>query len=166
MKNLVKGALMIAIAALVTGAISNTAEAHSLYACGLKFMAHGSDVQFLIGHEEISGHGKVVCRSSKGKKVEMPVKITISAPFIFPRVAFEPHVCMRGVATGVGLITDPAQILGQYLVVDARAAVGVGASVSASLHGYNNGLSLNMSLAAVEGLGIAAGASILTVEPM
>lgn len=138
------------------------------YTCDLEFTAKGTDIQILIGYSKLVGRGKISCVNTRARDlppVEIPVKVTIGTPVLFPRVSFAPSLVVRGLATGIGILKGgPEVLLGKYLTVDARISVHAGVGASLSLEGQDNAIFISLGLQGVEGFGIAVGGTVVELE--
>ncbi len=134
--------------------------------CSLEFEAKGTDIQILIGYSKLKGNGRIICIDNAGKAAALPFKITIGTPVIFPRVSFVPSLVVRGRASGIVILKGgPQVILGKYLTIDVRGALGgSGFAKSMALEGQDGDLSFNLEMDDVEGFGIAVGGTIVTFE--
>ena len=162
-------ASMMMMAALV-GVNSASAQARlqePLWTCGLELEVSGMDVQILVGYSRLEGAGKISCVDIAGNTEVLPVKVSMGTPVLFPRLAFAPSITIHGVATGIGLASGgPSALLGNYLVVDARLAVGAGLGGSLALLGQQNAVTINLGIQGVDGFGVAVGGTFVTLEAM
>lgn len=134
--------------------------------CSLEFEAKGTDIQILIGYSKLKGQGRITCIDGARKVEELPFKITIGTPVIFPRVSFVPSLVVHGRASGIAILKGGPQVLiGKYLTIDIRGAIGgAGFAKSMSLEGQDNDLSFDLEMDDVDGFGIAVGGTIVTLE--
>ncbi len=168
MKDLAFSLLLLVTGLSVLGVISplpaNAKPAGST--CSLEFEAKGTDIQILIGYSKLKGSGRIACIDDSGKAEVLPFKMTIGTPVIFPRVSFVPSLVVRGRASGIAILKGgPQVILGKYLTIDIRGALGgSGFAKSMALEGQDGDLSFNLEIDDVDGFGIAVGGTIVTLE--
>jgi hypothetical protein len=159
-------AATVAMFLLGAGSPAQAQVKQPLYTCGLEFTASGADFQILIGYSKLTGRGVIRCVDIEGNTERLPVSVAIETPVLFPRISISPYVEVKGRATGIGIeFGGPESLLGHYLAVEARASVGVGAGAVLALHG-NNGVTFNLGVQSVKGLGITAGATMVKLEKL
>lgn len=153
--------LLIALATMV----SMQAFAQSpLWTCGMEFDAEGKGLQLIVGKYEVKGQGNLSCISLAGEEVEVPIKVSIDSTPVALRVAFG-ALTAKGVSAEIALFANnPEDLLGNYLVARAEAAVigGVGAFVAT--HADFPALVLNVGLEFTQGFGVNLGIEKMTIE--
>lgn len=165
-------ASMMMMAALVGVSSASAQEVQPrlqepLWTCGMEMEVSGMDIQILVGYSKLEGTGKISCVDIAGNTEVLPVKVTMGTPVLFPRLAFAPAISIKGLATGIGLASGgPSALLGNYLVVDAKIAVGAGLGGSLALLGQSNAVTINMGIQGVEGFGIAVGGTFVKLEAL
>jgi hypothetical protein len=133
--------------------------------CNLEFEVKGRDIQILLGYSKLKGAGRIWCIDAAGTREELPIKVTIGTPLLFPRISFAPSLTVRGAASGIAILKGgPQVLLGKYNTIELRLAVGGGFGTSLALSGEDNGLAITLGLQDVEGFGIAVGGTIVTIE--
>lgn len=134
--------------------------------CSFTFEAKGTDIQVLIGYSKLRGEGKILCVNADREAEELPFKITIGTPVIFPRLSFAPSLVVRGGADSIEVPQGGAKsILDQYITMDFRAAIGTaGYANFLGLVGEKNKLEFTLALDNIEGFGIAVGGTQITIE--
>jgi len=128
------------------------------WTCDLHFNARGTDVQFVIGYNKIKGYGELNCIDSYGLRETIPLYIEIGTRLVAPRLSFRPKVNIYGWASGIGLATDPQDLIDDYRTVEVTGAVGVGAGVALALQGNRNSATINLGLQGLtRSFGLAVG---------
>jgi hypothetical protein len=157
---------LLAVAAtlgVVSAANANNKQVRGpLYECALSFDAKGGGVQIFVGHFELNGPGTISCVDINGRTSVQKVNVKLGGEPLALRIAAG-HLCLRGIATGIGLFSGgPASLLGTYIAAQADAAIGIGAGASVSIHA-NNGITFNLNLALAGGVGLNAGISSVEI---
>jgi hypothetical protein len=158
MKNLLMAILVVGFAGVVKADVQQP-----LWDCALSFDVKGGGLQVFVGKYQLQGKGQLSCVDVAGNTQIIPLKVTIGSE-VAAQVAFG-RARMMGVATGIGVSTNPEALLGTYVTAGASAALGVGAGASLSLHGSQNAaLTINANVSLLEGVGMAVGVSKVKLE--
>lgn len=157
---------LMALALLFACPRANAAASPVTSTCSFSFEAKGTDIQILIGYSKLKGSGKITCvNQATMKSEELPFTITIGTPVLFPRIAFAPSLVVHGEASGITILKGgPKVLIGKYLTVDIRAAIGKGFARSLALEGQDNDLSISLDLEDIEGFGIAVGGTVVNLQ--
>ncbi len=133
-----------------------------LWDCALTFKAAGGGIQVIVGHFALSGPGEISCVDIAGNTEVLPVTVTIKAAPVAANVALG-YFQMQGLATGVGVATGPAALLGNYVTVSAEGALVLGAAANLSLKGGREALTMDLGVGLTEGFGVQLGLNQLTI---
>lgn len=134
-----------------------------LWTCSVAFDVKGGGVKLLVGDFTLRGPGQISCIDVTGNVQEIPVTVTMGGkPFSLTLAIGKMHLV--GLATGVGIAGQPADLLGEYLVGSIRGAFFVGAGADVALHGARNALTLNAAIQGIKGAGVNVGFDNLTIE--
>lgn len=159
--------VLLAALAFVEGSAEIVHAAPAITHCQLQFEAKGTDIQVLVGYSKLKGRGQIVCVAPDSRRENLAIKIQIGTPIIFPRVSFAPSLSVHGASGDIQVLKGgPRAILGRYLTVDIRAALGDGFASTLALQGENNGLTFELGLDDVEGFGIAVGGTVVQIEAL
>lgn len=129
--------------------------------CAMNFTGKSKSVQIIVGKSEFKGQGTVRCVSGD-ERVEMPVTISMHSHFA-PRIGLG-KMELYGEALQITVAGNPQSLLGNYLVFEGRAAIGVGGGVIAATKVDDESLTLSLSLQLVTGGGIELGFRKMKIE--
>jgi hypothetical protein len=146
----------------VAQADDNKLEA-PLWECALTFSAQGGGLQIILGKFELSGPGKVSCVDIAGNTQVMKVKVTLGGDTLAPNVAFG-RFKVAGVATGIGLASNPEALLGKYYTASAHGALLAGAGANFAVHGRNEAVTMNVGISLAKGAGLQLGINKMRIK--
>jgi len=127
------------------------------WVCNMNFSGKSTGVQFIIGKYVMKGKGTIRCLGALGETAEIPVDIKMKSTFISPTISLE-KMKVYGEALSIMLFsTNPQDLLGDYLVAHADAAVGVGAGAFAATKLSLPDLTLQIGLRFNVGVGFHLG---------
>lgn len=155
-----KKVLLVVVAVVFSGSVA-IADVPA-WLCALNFTGKSKSVQIIIGKSEFNGKGTIRCVSSDNERTEIPVTISMNSHFA-PRIGIG-KMELYGEALQVALSGAPQSMLGQYLLLEGRGAIGVGAGVIAATKVDDESLQLNLSLQLVSGGGIELGFRKMKIE--
>lgn len=160
-------AVKFAIGAMLALMVSNSAFAtvqEPIWGCNLAFSAKGGGIKFLVGKYELKGKGQITCMDVAGNTEIIPVNVKLGGNMFSPSVGIG-YMKIAGIATGVGYVATPSDLLGTYLVGGAQAALILGVGADVALYGQTNrAVTLNGSVQMTHGLGLSFGFDTLTVS--
>lgn len=136
--------------------------AEAPFVCSLAFDVAGGGIQVIVGNYKLVGTGTLSCSDKNGVMAPIPLKITMGGP-VQGTVAVGVARVM-GVATGIGLASSPAEILGDYVVVGGQVALMLGVGAHVALHSAAQALTLNADLQLIQGVGFNIGINTLKIE--
>lgn len=145
--------LMVATVLSMMGLVSSAGAAESQPAgCRLEFQVH---INSMVIFSEGRGTGRVTCSNPDGSvRATRPVRIEIGS--IGLGIG---EFTLRGVAGNLGIL-DPKQIVGEYAILEANAAVNGAVGATLGFEGQDNGLSFSGSVSAGHGWGARLNGSI------
>jgi hypothetical protein len=154
----------LALFAVLVGLVSvNSALAQQgrlqepLWQCSLDFEAEGGGLQFVVGYFELNGTGHIRCADIAGNTEIIPVAVSMGGNPIALRIAAG-RFKMAGLATGIGIATEPESLLGDYYVANGQVAIGVGGGASLGMFArQNRAITLNVGLRLLRGTGLQIG---------
>ncbi len=160
-----KKAILPALALVLGLGFSDIARAN-LLTCGLTYDIQGGGLQIGLGYFKLSGPGKIECIDVHGEKSEQDVLVTLGGhPLELNFAAGWMHV--YGASGGINVDNSIEDFYGHYWVANGHATVGVGAGASFSVQNTRNKLvTFNLGVSGSYGLGVEAGMSYLTIEPV
>ena len=134
--------------------------------CGLTYDVKGGGFQIGLGYFKLSGTGQIRCLDRHGEQTETrDVRVTIGGHPIAARVGIG-YFHMKGASGSFGYNDSLDEVYGHYLSVDATAAVGIGAGAQFTVQNPRTGLRMSIGIEGSVGLGIEAGFSTFTIEPV
>ena len=155
----------VALAFIVMTGISAVSYASPVpVICKLTFAASGSGAQALIGRFKMTGAGTISCLEANGKRSVLPVTVSAGGGPLGLRVALG-NISIVGFVVGAGLIASPEALLGDYLVNEARGALGVGVGVQRGVRLSRRAIVLTGALEVTRGLGFTIGIDRIRVRP-
>lgn len=158
--------LLLAAAALLFSAQFAQADIKEpVWSCNLTFDVKGGGLKLLVGYFRLKGYGEITCADVQGNVERIPVAVTLGAKPVSLSVGVG-SLRLVGIATGIGIATQPQDLLGSYLVGSIRGAIGVGAGADMALHASDNSLTINAAVQAVAGLGANLGFDVMTIEAL
>lgn len=163
MKTLV--AIMGIVAALF---VTNAAKAdvqEPVWSCAMTFEAKGGGAIVLVGYYEMNGTGRISCVDVAGNEEIIPIRVQLGGLPIQPNVGVG-YFHIAGVASGIGVATDPRALLGHYVTLSAQAGVIVGAGGNIAVRGGRDALTLNLGVEVLHGFGAQLGVNQLIISPM
>ncbi len=152
--------VLLALAVVLSGSVA-MADVPA-WLCAVNFTGTSKSVQIIVGKSEFNGTGTVRCVSAGNERVELPVKITMHSHFA-PRIGLG-KMELYGEALQVVVAGNPQSLLGDYLVLEGRGAIGLGAGVIAATKLDDKSLTLSLSLQLVTGGGIELGFRKMKIE--
>lgn len=153
-----KNALLktVAVAAIMLSGAMAQADVPA-WLCNLNFNGVSKSVQIIIGKSEFNGKGTVRCVSASKEQVEFPVLVTMETKPIAPKIGLG-KMHLYGEALQIALLNGaPESLLGNYLVLEGRAAVIGGVGVIAAVSANDERLAFNVSVQLIKGLGFDLG---------
>lgn len=133
-----------------------------LWECALSFKAEGGGLQVIIGSFKLSGPGTISCVDVAGNTQQMKVKVTMGGSPIAANVAVG-HFKVAGVATGIGLATNPEALLGKYYTAGGQVALLAGAGANFAVHGGAEAVTLNVGVSLARGAGLQLGVNKMRI---
>ncbi len=159
-------AFQLALVALATMMVAGTASAtvqEPIWGCNLAFAAKGGGFKVIVGKYELKGKGNITCMDVLGNVETIPVDIKIGTDFS-PSVGIG-VMKIAGLATGVGYVASPSDLLGTYVIAGAQGALVLGVGVDVALYGKTNkAVTLNGSVQLTSGLGFNVGLDKMVVS--
>lgn len=154
---------ILTLALIVSGSVASAAEVPA-WLCAMNFEGVSKGVQILVGHSEFKGQGTVVCKAISGQEVSYPVKISMKAKPLAPKISLGVQK-VYGESLKVALSTgNPEDLLGTYLIAQGRAAIIGGVGVITAVRASDKNLSFDLSLQVTKGLGLDLGFSKMKIE--
>ena len=165
MKQLLLAILTLGVFAAPTVKADEQTEAIKapLWECALTFDAKGGGFQVLVGEFKLTGTGTINCIDLAGNKEALPVVVTMHSSPLALNVGVG-HFHIAGLATGIGLESGPQGLLGDYLTADAEASFIVGAGAEVALHGGCEGVTINVGVSMLRGIGFDLGVNKFTIS--
>lgn len=160
----------IAAALFITNAakadVQNVQEVQEpIWSCALTFEAKGGGAIVVVGYYEMNGAGRISCVDVAGNEQYIPVHVKLGGLPIQPNVGIG-YFHIAGVATGIGVATDPTALLGNYVTASAQAGLIVGAGGNIAIRGGRDAMTLNVGIDVLHGFGAQLGVSRLIISPV
>ncbi|MEQ1723917.1 MAG: hypothetical protein ABL930_12135 [Pseudobdellovibrio sp.] len=153
---------IVLMAILTSGAMAQADV--PAWVCALNFQGTSKSVQLIVGKSEFNGKGTVRCVSASNERVEYPIIVTMKTHPIAPKIGLG-KMELYGEALQVAISNGtPEALLGDYVILEGRAAIVGGAGVIAAVRAADNNLSLSVSLQLVKGFGFDLGFRKMTIE--
>lgn len=149
---------------MLAGFAAKADDARPVWACSMGFQGRGGGVQLLVGSFKSVAYGEIRCTDLIGGEYIQPVKITIGAEPVALNVGIGVFDFVGGAAQINLMNLQPNDLLGNYVVVQGRAAFALGAGVFTAVHSKFPSLALNISVELLSGLGIQAGVNWMRIE--
>lgn len=149
-----KSFLYIAVFAVL--AFSGQANAR---ACEVTYKVKSGRIPTGVGFFELKGKGTITC-VEKGTVTRIPILVKLGGSVIAARQAGG-ILFMQGVATGLGYVDSPTELLGRYSTFQAAGAVGIGVGYSSGLRAASGALVGTFGVSLVEGVGRISGYATL-----
>jgi hypothetical protein len=154
--------LLLTLALLVAG--SSQASASRGWICGLAYKGEAKGVQVVFGNWKMEAAGTLKCEAADGEKRELPVLVKSRAKAIRAIVAAG-KLKIYGASANIALLThEPEDLLGNYYIAQAQAAIVGGVGVIAGTHANQHDLTLYLSVNVVKGAGFHVGVNKMTIE--
>jgi hypothetical protein len=128
----------------------------------LNFYAKGGGIQIGLGYFEMVGAGTLNCSDTQGNEKQINVLVQMGGRPLAAKIAIG-RLNVWGVASGIGIVGSPEQLLTDYTIAGVQAAVGIGAGVQFAAHASQDSITLNGTLQATSGLGVFAGIDRLSL---
>lgn len=154
--------LILALAMVAAGAAqANTSRG---WICGLAYQGEAKGVQVVFGNWKMEASGTLKCEAADGEKRELPVLVKTRAKAIRPILAAGKFQIF-GASANIALLThEPEDLLGNYYIAQAQAAVVGGVGVIAGTHVNADDITLYVSVNAIKGAGFHVGVSKMSIE--
>jgi hypothetical protein len=154
---------LLTIAFLASASVASATEVPA-WLCAMNFEGVSKGVQILIGHSEFKGQGTVVCKAVSGQEVSYPVKITMKAKPLAPKISLG-YQKVYGESLKLALSSgQPEDLLGTYVIAQGRAAIVGGVGVITAVRASDKNLSFDLALHVSKGLGVDLGFSKMKIE--
>ncbi len=136
----------------------------SMWSCDLNFTAKGGGAQILFGDYELQGLGDLKCKNGFGEQANLPIKIKMGTAPIDLRVGFG-YMKILGTSFNIPLFSyNPLELIGEYALVQANAAVGLGAGVFVGKSLKLIDFSIPVSIKLLSGFGVDVGLSNMIID--
>lgn len=150
--------------ALLLGTNFAQAQEGKLWACGMEFKGVAQGIQILVGDFKLKSTGKLTCDDGNGTTEVIPVRVTMGAAPFAPRIAFGAFE-VYGASAQIQLANrNPRDLMGEYAVLQAQAAVVGGVGLVTGIHASDNDIAVQLSLQFLKGLGVNFGFTTLKIE--
>ncbi len=123
--------------------------------CDVTYKVKGGGIQAGVGFFELKGKGTITC-FEKGTVTRIPILVKIGGSVIAARKAGE-ILFMQGIATGLGYVDSPLELLGRYSTLQAAGAAGIGMGYFSGLRASSGTLVGTFGVSLVEGVGRMSG---------
>jgi hypothetical protein len=163
---------LLALAAIaLVGFTSGAAQAHdqvedsqTVWACGLDFEGTAEGFQIIVGSFTSRATGELHCQDNEGNTYNRKVRVNMQTEPLGPVVGFGSFRFAGGAANITLIGSSPRALFGEYIVASGRAAVIGGVGAFTALKVDSPELALEISLQVLEGFGVEAGFTKMTLQ--
>ncbi|MBX3018660.1 MAG: hypothetical protein KF767_12275 [Bdellovibrionaceae bacterium] len=155
---------IVAAALSLIGFAAQAGEARPAWVCALGFEGQARGVQILVGSFKSVAYGEIRCTDLIGGEYVQPVKVTIGAEPVALNLAIGTFDFVGGAAEISLFNNQPSDLLGNYLVVQGRAAFALGAGAFTAVRVNIPNIALNISVEVMRGLGAQVGINKMRIE--
>ncbi len=157
---------IVAAALSLIGFAAQAGEARPAWVCALGFEGEANGVQILVGHFSTVAYGQLACTDLMGGEYRQDVKITIGTEPIALNLAIGSFE-FAGAAAEISLFNNhPTDLLGNYVVVQGRAAFALGAGAFTAVRVGLPNIAVNVSVEVMRGLGLQVGINQMRIEAL
>lgn len=168
MKNLkVKlSGVFVAMMVVFGAQFANAQVQAPIWDCTLSFDVDGGGLKVFAGHFQMTGEGYISCNDIHGNYEDIPVFVTLGSQKPLSLNISAGKLRLMGLAKGVGVATQPSDLLGDYLVAGITGSLFFGGGINLAAHNSVNSTTLNLSLQLASGFGFSLGVDYLSIYPM